>query len=132
MKIDKLIHAFGEASEEFDYFKEVTRRLEEVFGNSLTQPEGIALMSIISNRSFGFADGFVINDTAEINRMIGLADAGAIVASLSSDPDLDYAFLKTLYPAFDKESQSFREAYNDLLARLLGTPEIEEKWLTRT
>jgi hypothetical protein len=118
MNLQKLLDANGPGPE-FDYEKEIVERLETVLGSWLSLRECFALMAILAYGSFEFDDGFVMSDAYDVNKIIGLADAGAIVSCFREEPEYHWLWFKVRLPAYDQESEEYQSTQNDLLAKIL-------------
>ena len=72
---------------------------------------GVAIMSILTNRTIEFSDGVVINDPTKAGSYdIGFGDAAIIVclvASLHDSKPKDWLWWKVTFPAYDQVSEGF-------------------------
>lgn len=118
MNLQKLVDAAG-TGPEFEYEKEIAERLEAVLGSWLSLPECFALLDLLAYHNFRFEDGFVISDNRDPNKIIGIADASAIVSCFRKEPEQDWLWFKVKYPGYPLESEAFQAARTTLLARIL-------------
>jgi len=121
MNIQKLHKSEG-SGREFHYLGEVVKRLEKILGPRLAHDEIIALMDIITLYSFQFADGFVLNNDADVTSTIGISSAAAVAACFSQDPHKDWQWWKAEYSAYDRGNEKFQRCYDAILAKIVRYP----------
>lgn len=127
MNMDILLRACGGPGAEFDYEREVCIRLQLSLGDWLSVEECFALMLVLTEKSFQYDDGFVINDETDTVRSIWVADAAAIAASFCDEPQLKWEWFKSKYPEKDLRDGEFARAVDEITARLLSDPSVRER-----
>lgn len=110
MNRDKLVEACGGGGRECDYLLEVARRLERHLGEWLSLTDCFALMFVITENSFKYVDGFVLNDDEDPATTLWLADAAVLAASFLRDQSHSWEWLKSKYPECAWEQEDYRAA----------------------
>jgi hypothetical protein len=127
MNTEVLLRACGGPGPEFDYESEVAARLQRALGDWLTVGQCFALMFVLTEKSFRYGDGFVINDETDIGRSIWVADAAAIAASFCDEPQRTWEWFKSKYPEKDLRDSGFRGSVEEITAKLLSDPTVSER-----
>ncbi|MEM6293986.1 MAG: hypothetical protein AAGA54_22100 [Myxococcota bacterium] len=125
MRDDRIREEFDSDGPELVYLLECARRLEAVFAPSeWTLERGITLISILNAFSIRFCDGFVIGDTSEDWKLLGFAEAEAVVAAISSEPNQSAEWWRDVRLG-PRRPKTTDELFFEMKAEIVSAPGVE-------
>lgn len=102
----------------FRWMECILTSLREIFQESLSHMEAVALMVVLKRYQIVFSEGITVYEEGNLDRHIWTADAAIIASSLCHSPRENPIWWKGEYAAFPQEAPTFDRVVEVIAERI--------------